>query len=115
MKTRLKQIEVYDVKIKLEIEEHEIARPKSPGVVLFFNGKHGEIAMPCDTYDSWTANLRALSLTLTALRAVDRYGASKSGEQYRGWQQLSAPALPPGPMEVEAELIPSSNTAESRE
>jgi hypothetical protein len=37
-----------------------------------------------------THNLRAIGLGLTALRAVDRYGITSSGEQYAGWAQLTA-------------------------
>lgn len=35
---------------------------------------------------------RAIALSLTALRAVDRYGVSRRGEQYTGWQALPAEA-----------------------
>lgn len=41
-------------------------------------------------YDDWRDNLRAVALSLEALRAVDRYGVSRRGEQYRGWQALEA-------------------------
>ena len=34
-------------------------------------------------------NVRAIALSLEALRAVDRYGVSKRGEQYAGWKQLT--------------------------
>jgi len=39
-------------------------------------------------YDDWQDNLRAIALAMEALRAVDRYGVSKRGEQYQGWKQL---------------------------
>lgn len=62
-----------------------------PGVILsFLNRKGEEIAFPCDTYNNWQANLRAISLTLTALRSIDRYGVSKHAEQYKGWKKLPA-------------------------
>lgn len=35
------------------------------------------------------------------LRAVDRYGVTKRGEQYRGWSQLPPPMVTPPPMTVE--------------
>lgn len=66
------------------------ARPTQPGVVLRFEGSHGIVQMPCDTFHHWQDNLRAIALSLEALRKVDRYGCSKQGEQYRGWT-----ALPP--------------------
>ena len=83
-------------------------RVTDPGIVLCFNGRHGEVSMPCDTYGGWHSNLRAVSLTLTALRAVERYGVAKGGEQYRGWQPHGIRALPAGRPklpEIEAELV----------
>lgn len=63
-----------------------------PGIVLSFRAGEGdEIAFPCDTYKSWQGNLRAICLTLTALRAIDRYGVTKRKEQYSGWKRLAAP------------------------
>lgn len=38
----------------------------------------------------WQANVRAIALSLEALRAVDRWGVTSSGEQYRGWSAISA-------------------------
>lgn len=64
------------------------ARPTHPGVILAFDSKHGPLSYPCDTYDAWEDNLRAIALALEALRAVDRYGVTRRAEQYRGWQQL---------------------------
>jgi len=32
--------------------------------------------------------MRAIALSLQALRAVDRYGVARRAEQYRGWKQL---------------------------
>jgi hypothetical protein len=40
---------------------------------------------------SWQANVRAVALAMQALRAVDRYGVTKRGEQYVGWKALGAP------------------------
>ncbi|MGH4009245.1 MAG: hypothetical protein ACRDTH_14000 [Pseudonocardiaceae bacterium] len=46
------------------------------------------------TYDdaglSWQANLRAVTLTLEALRAVERYGAVRDGQQYQGFRAIEA-------------------------
>lgn len=71
------------------------ARPAHPGVRLSFQTRdHGEMSFTCDTYavfvDAWKDNVRAIVLTLEALRAVERYGATQ-GQQYAGFA-----ALPPG-------------------
>jgi hypothetical protein len=63
-------------------------RPEHPGVVLYVETETGPICLPCDSYDDWQENLRAIALSLKALRAVDRYGVTKRGEQYRGFDRL---------------------------
>jgi hypothetical protein len=64
------------------------AAPSEPGVVVSFTGRTGELSFPCDTYESWQDNLRAIALALEALRAVDRYGVTQRAEQYKGWAKL---------------------------
>jgi len=85
------------------------ARPSQPGVILEFTTRHGRITMPCDTFTTWQDNLRALALSLEALRKVDRYGCSKKGQQYTGWKQLGAGERMPAFATVEsaAEYIAS--------
>jgi hypothetical protein len=71
--------------------------PAHPGCRLSFRCDAGDLSFTCDTYEGrwqgqmpdWQANLRAIVLTLKALRAVDRYGATK-GEQYAGFKALPA-------------------------
>lgn len=75
-----------------------------PGIVLSFESKHGPLSYPCDTFDRWQDNLRAIALALEALRKVDRYGVTKRGEQYRGFLALEATAAPAGFEEVNAAL-----------
>jgi hypothetical protein len=52
-------------------------------------------------YTTFDDNLRAIALSLEALRAVDRYGVTKRGEQYKGFAQLPAPEAAPASMDVE--------------
>lgn len=68
-----------------------INKPKSPGVILTFRREGKTVSMPCDRFDRWEDNLRAIALSLAVLRSVDRYGVTQSGEQYRGWESLPAP------------------------
>lgn len=65
--------------------------PADPGVILSFESKHGPLSYPCDRFTDWQDNLRAIALSLQALRAVDRYGVTRRAEQYRGWTQLPPP------------------------
>jgi hypothetical protein len=73
-----------------------------PGVALSFVSDHGPLTFHCDRYDvrslaadgePWQHNLRAIVMTLEALRAVDRYGAVQSGQQYRGFLAIENPTV----------------------
>lgn len=75
------------------------ARVGFPGVRVSFDSIHGPLTYSTDAYErfvggtglaSWQANIRAIALALEALRAVDRYGVSGRGEQYRGWTAIAA-------------------------
>lgn len=96
--------------IEMDVRERDIrndggvradARPSSPAVVVAFESQHGPLLYRSDLYDTvawgakgaqpWQHNVRAVALTLEALRAVDRYGATARAEQYQGFK-----ALPPG-------------------
>ncbi len=45
---------------------------------------------PCDRFKHWDDNLRAISLTLERMRAVDRYGVTLNKQQYAGFKALPA-------------------------
>lgn len=64
--------------------------PDHPGVILSFESEHGPLRYATDAHAYWQHNVRAIALGLEALRAVDRYGITRSGEQYTGWRQLTA-------------------------
>jgi hypothetical protein len=74
-----------------------------PGVILSFEADAGPLSFPADRYRDMWDNLRAITLTMNALRDVTRYGVSQTGEQYRGWAALEAgpSARPPRPNEFE--------------
>jgi len=77
-------------------------QPVHPGVRVAFNSRHGPLVYATDAYEFWQHNLRAVALGLGALRAVDRYGVTKRGEQYTGWKQLTSGIAAPAAMTVEA-------------
>jgi len=66
------------------------SQPRSPRIIVSADTKHGPISLPCDTYRDWHDNVRAIALSLQALRDVDRHGVTKRGVQYRGLKQLTA-------------------------
>jgi hypothetical protein len=67
-----------------------IPEPEHPGVEISFDSKHGRLIYATDVCSHWQDNVRSIALGLGALRAVDRYGVTRRGEQYAGWKQLPA-------------------------
>lgn len=70
-----------------------------PGVRISFESRYGPLTYATDAHerqygwsklDGWQANVRAIALGLEALRAVDRYGVTRRGEQYQGWTAIAA-------------------------
>lgn len=92
------EIDVRETDLKLDGTLRANARPTSNAVVLAFESKHGPLLYRCDRYvcnyygqgPDWQHNVRAIALTLEALRAVDRYGATETGQQYAGFKALPA-------------------------
>ncbi len=78
------------------------ASPYDVAVVLSFETKSGVLAFPCDRFTSFADNVRAIALSLQALRAVDRYGVTRRAEQYSGWKQLPPPSDQPFANKTEA-------------
>lgn len=86
------QVDVAEADIRRDGMIRANARPGHPGVKISFESKFGSLTYATDAYDHWQANVRAIALGLEALRAVDRYGITKTGEQYRGWSAITADA-----------------------
>lgn len=68
------------------------ARVGFAGVKVALDSAYGPLTYATDAYEDWRANVRAIALSMTALRAVDRYGVSTRGEQYRGWAAIDSGA-----------------------
>lgn len=66
-------------------------RYSESGVIVSFESNKGAMSFPCDRFTTWQDNIRAIALSLEALRTVDRYGVTRGNEQYRGWARLEAP------------------------
>lgn len=70
-------------------------QPLHPGVRVAFDSRHGPLTYATDSCEFWQHNVRSIALGLAALRAVDRYGVTRRGEQYTGWAQLGPGAATP--------------------
>jgi len=85
------QVDARDGQIRRDGMLYERARVGFPGVRVSFMSHFGPLTYATDRYDDWRDNIRAIGLSLEALRAVDRYGVNRRGEQYRGWVAIEAP------------------------
>lgn len=103
------EVDIHETDLRLDGTIRARARAASPAVIVSFSTPAGALMFRCDRYtaahygqpDDWQQNVRAIALTLQALRAVDRYGATSSGEQYAGWRQLATtPAAHPDPWQT---------------
>ncbi len=88
------QVAMTDRDIRLDGFPRANARASHPGVVLAFESKWGPLKYATDEFTEWQDNLRAIALSMEALRKVDRYGVSKRGEQYQGWKAIPASTDP---------------------
>lgn len=81
------------------------AKAEHPGVILTFVSKYGTQSYPCDTFIRWQDNLRAVALTLEAFRKIDRYGVTKSGDQYRAFLAIEGGRAMPAGIVSEAQAF----------
>lgn len=65
--------------------------PADPGVAVYFERKGTPFVLACDTYNKVKYNLRAVGVTVAALRSIERHGSTSMLEQaFTGFA-----ALPP--------------------
>jgi hypothetical protein len=91
---------VRDAYLEVDVHERDVrqdgrlradASPRSPGVVLYCtHPTQGALRFAADSHDVWHHNVRAILLTLEALRSVERYGAVQDAQQFRGFKALPA-------------------------
>lgn len=51
--------------------------PEDPGVAVYFTRKGQPLCFACDKYDAVWKNLRAIQLTIAAMRGIERWGSSQ--------------------------------------
>lgn len=72
-------------------------QPEFPGVKISFNTPNlGRLEYATDAYEFWQHNVRAIALSLEALRAVDRYGTTSGRQQYTGFKAIGGDTAMPG-------------------
>jgi hypothetical protein len=88
------EVDLREQDIRLDGLPRADRNARTPGIVLSFEATavHGspKLRYEVGTFTHWQDNVRAIALGLEALRAVDRFGVTKRGEQYAGWKQLES-------------------------
>lgn len=70
--------------------------PSDPGVAVYFKLDGRDLSFACDSYVHVRDNLRALALTIEALRGIQRWGASDLMDRaFRGFAALPEKATSP--------------------
>jgi hypothetical protein len=86
------EIDMREQDFRLDGMPRANANAQSPGIVLSFEATRvpgkPHLRYEVGTFYGWQDNVRAVALGLEALRAVDRHGVTKRGEQYAGWKAL---------------------------
>lgn len=52
-----------------------VSNPDDCGVVAYFTYQDGQVAIPCDRWNKIEGNVRAIALTIEAMRGMERWGA----------------------------------------
>ena len=68
--------------------------PEDSGVAVYFDLDGEQQCIPCDKWDNTAQNLRAIALTVEALRGIERWGAKEMvNAAFRGFKALPAQAI----------------------
>lgn len=99
LESELEKVGAHDCVIEAGFREQDLrldgwprsgATAEHPCVIVSFESKHGPLRYGTGEFRTWQQNVRAIALGLKALRAVDRYGITRRGEQYAGFKALPA-------------------------
>lgn len=71
-------------------------QPDDRGVAVYFKLDDEDQCIPCDKWDTTGQNLRAVEMTINALRGIERWGAKEMvNAAFRGFRALPPPSGEP--------------------
>lgn len=71
-------------------------RPRDPGVCAYFTLRNQAIAIPCDRWHKVEDNVKAIALTIEAMRGMERWGAKNMiTAMFKGFAALPQRTSPP--------------------
>lgn len=103
LRRELQRVGARDARLALDIRQGDLTtsgevyadvKPLTSRVLLTFTrsvaGALRSLQFPCWQYLAWQHNMHAIALTLEALRAVERYGATTGDQQWKGFAALGS-------------------------
>jgi len=88
-------------------------RPDDPGVAVYFTLDGDEVCLPCDRWLHVEDNVRAIGLTVAALRGIDRWGAKEMvAAAFTGFAALPAGSGDSAPWHEVLEVVPGASRTE---
>lgn len=70
------------------------SQPEDRGVAVYFMLDNDQVCIPCDKWDLVEHNMRAISLTIDALRGLERWGAKDMVRAaFQGFKSLPLPMI----------------------
>lgn len=85
---------IFSSNLKLKIDNSfygSQSQPEDRGVAVYFDlPSQANRVLACDTYTRIEDNVWAIVLTISALRAVERYGVGQTSQQFTGYAALPA-------------------------
>lgn len=82
-----------NLRVRLDGRPHADQRaPQDAGAAIYFQHRGRQVCFACDKWSTVEDNLRAISLTLEAVRGMERWGAASIEATFTGYAALPAPA-----------------------
>lgn len=77
------------------------SEPQDSGVAVYFTLNGDQQCIPCDKWDTVSQNLRAVAMTIEALRGIERWGAKEMvNAAFRGFKALPSSIITPPPSDA---------------
>jgi hypothetical protein len=100
--TELERLNVDDIIISTNARTNAFGtprldeRPSDPGVAIYFTRKKKRLCFACDRWDSIRLNMKAIAMSIEAIRGLERFGAADMVERaFTGFAQLPAQTKKP--------------------
>jgi hypothetical protein len=102
-----------DRELRVDGQPRADRNPVSPAVALYFVRKGKQLCIPCDKFQTVRDNIRAVGLTLEAIRRMERYGTSQTVEAtlsgFAALPETASPNAGPRPWHEVLQVAPDAD------